>query len=117
MERILVVCGAGASSSFLVHWMRKGAIERGLQITLEPGGFGELESLRGDYDVVLVGQHLNHLFAEIVQSARESRARVALLPPVTFDAAGASAALDIVYDLLERPRPAAPDSRPIHQTH
>src|SRR6185312_12275417 len=65
VQRVLVVCGAGASSTFLVHWMRKAAEARGLDLTIEAGSSAQVPSELDGVTAVLVGAHLAEQFAAL----------------------------------------------------
>ena len=95
MTRILVLCGAGASSTFLVHWMRQGAAARRLDFDIRAGALDDLPTEFGT-DVVLVGPHLAGAFADILANASAHAYSAILLPALSFDATGADAALDLV---------------------
>jgi PTS system cellobiose-specific IIB component len=94
--RVLVICGAGASSTFLAHRMRAAAAARGLAPEIRSGAIDSLESQLPANDVVLVGSHLGERFADILALASLHGRRAVLLPALAFDAAGANAALDLV---------------------
>src|SRR6185503_20153261 len=64
MDLVLVVCGAGASSTFLASRMRMLATERGLDITARAASNLDLASHLPDARVLLVGPHLESSFAE-----------------------------------------------------
>jgi PTS system cellobiose-specific IIB component len=100
VQRVLVVCGAGASSTFLVHWMRKAAQARGLTLTIDAGSQDDLIERLGEVDAVLVGSHLVEDFARLRASADTVGVPAMLLPPLAFDAAGGSKALDLLDELL-----------------
>lgn len=100
MQRILVVCGAGASSTFLVHWMRRAADSRGLQLTIEAGSQDDVAAGLPHLSAVLVGSHLADAFPRLREAAAAAGVPALLLPPLGFDAAGASSALDLLEDLL-----------------
>lgn len=93
MQRVLVICGAGASSTFLVHWMRRLSTDRNLGLTVSAGATDDLPRRLPDTDVVLVGHHLSQSFAGIAALAGAAGVRAELLPPVTFDRDGAGAAI------------------------
>ncbi len=94
MRRILVVCGAGASSTFLVHWMRTVAQSRGIDLVIEAAGReGLVEHLEG-VSAVLVGAHLADVFDTVLAEAASAGVPATLLPSVSFDAAGAGMALE-----------------------
>src|SRR3546814_12074840 len=56
--RILVVCGAGASSTFVAQRVRRAAHERGLPYSAVAGTTGSLVIDLDSADIVLVGPHL-----------------------------------------------------------
>jgi PTS system cellobiose-specific IIB component len=92
--RILVVCGAGASSTFLAHRMRALAAERGVPVSVEAAAESDLAVLSAGVDVVLVGHHLHDRFDQLSQAVAAEGAAAVLLPPAVFTPAGAAAALD-----------------------
>jgi PTS system cellobiose-specific IIB component len=73
--KILVVCGAGASSSFVAMRIRRSAQARGIELQVVPTSAAQLEQVAADADVVLLGAHL-------AGDADDIRSRV------TADAAG-----------------------------
>jgi PTS system cellobiose-specific IIB component len=96
MQRILVICGAGASSTFLVHWLRKVAHDRGLDLAFQAGSRDDLSPRLADIDVVLVGSHLADSFPDLLSEAEAAQVHALLMPAVGFDAAGAGAVLDLI---------------------
>ena len=92
MASILVICAAGASSTFLVHRMRREALDRGLSVAVRAGTPHDL-SAAGPGDVVLVGHHLASEYPAMREEADALGIRLALLPAVSSDAEGARAAL------------------------
>lgn len=55
---VLLVCGSGASSSFMAAKMRFAAKEKGLEINLTARSEGEISNYIGDVDAIMVGPHL-----------------------------------------------------------
>ena len=94
MARILVVCGAGASSTFLAHRMRTLAAERGVPVSVEAAAESDLPVLSAGVDVVLVGHHLRDRFDRLSRVIASEGAAAVLLPPAVSAPAGAAAALD-----------------------
>lgn len=77
--KILVVCGAGASSTFVAQRLRRAASEAGLDWD---AAAGMEQSVAGsDHDLILVGPHLADRLEAIRQAAP---ARVAVLPDDVF---------------------------------
>ena len=65
MHRVLVVCGAGASSTFLAHRIRAAARGRDIDVTVSASSTIGLSERLDDIDVLLVGPHLAAQFDEL----------------------------------------------------
>lgn len=77
--RILVVCGAGASSTFVAQRLRRAAADAGLDWEAAAGAESAVSS--GDADLILLGPHL----ADRLESIRLiTRVPVAALPDDVF---------------------------------
>lgn len=77
--RILVVCGAGASSTFVAQRLRRAAAEAGLDWH---AAAGMEQSVTGsDHDLILIGPHLADRLEAI---RRAAPAQVAVLPDDVF---------------------------------
>jgi len=92
---MLVVCGAGASSTFLVHWMRRDIAARGLAAEVSAGSSHDVARRLADVDVLLVGAHLRSSYADLAAAASAVGVRAVLLPDLGYDAAGAAVAVDL----------------------
>jgi PTS system cellobiose-specific IIB component len=79
--KILVVCGAGASSTFVALKVRKVAAGQGITVSVEAGSADQLETF-ADVDVVLVGAHLSASLPALRERAAAVGAAVAVLPAV-----------------------------------
>jgi len=95
--RIVVVCGAGASSTFVAVKLRSAARARGAAVDVEPGSASQLESLAG-IDVVLVGAHLEAAVPALRERAAATGTAVAVLPPVSPAALDGDSALDLALN-------------------
>lgn len=67
--RIVVVCGAGASSTFVAMRIRNAAADRGLTLDAQAASVSQIEQRLGEAEVLLVGPHLADRFAAITQLA------------------------------------------------
>ena len=114
MDMILVVCGAGASSTFLASRMRALATERGLNLTARAASNLDLTSRLPDARVLLVGPHLESSFGELAAEAAEYSVPAALLPSTAFGPEGATEALDQALALFNTTTEAAPIERGPH---
>jgi len=104
VDKVLIVCGAGASSTFLALRLRGVARSRGLDLTVEAGTLSDLDERLAATDVLLVGPHLAERFAELQERADAADTRAALLPDTVFGGSGAELAADLVTELLAAPR-------------
>ncbi|MBW8872580.1 MAG: PTS IIB subunit [Leifsonia sp.] len=95
--RIVVVCGAGASSTFVAVKLRSAARNRGADVEVQPGSASQLESLAG-VDVVLVGAHLEYAVPALRERAAATGTAVAVLPPVSPAALDGERALDLALN-------------------
>ena len=82
--RILVVCGAGASSTFVAQRVQRAAHDRGLPYSAAAGTVRSLPIDLLATDIVLVGPHLGPELERITQDAATRGVRVALLPEDVF---------------------------------
>ena len=114
MEMILVVCGAGASSTFLASRMRALATSRGLDVTARAASNLDLASRLSDARVLLVGPHLESSFSALQAEAAEHSVPAALLPPTAFGPQGATDALAQALALLNPTTEDAPTERGSH---
>lgn len=94
--RILIVCGAGASSTFVAQRLRRAASAAGLEWDAAAGT--EASVATGTPDAVLVGPHL----ADRIDALRASAgAPVALLPDDIFADRDGERTLTLVRALLD----------------
>jgi PTS system cellobiose-specific IIB component len=107
--RILVVCGAGASSTFVAMWVRKAAAARGLDVIASASSETELDELAADNDVVLIGPHLADRFDDLAERVRARGASAVLVPEVVITTRDGDAALDLAL-AATAPDKTAPDT-------
>ncbi|KAA9111264.1 PTS sugar transporter subunit IIB [Microbacterium rhizomatis] len=101
--RILVVCGAGASSTFVAQRVRHAAHDRGLPYSAFAGTELSLPIDLDGADVVLVGPHLAHALERIRRDAAARGTTVVLLPPDIFTDLDGSRTLQLVRDAIDAP--------------
>lgn len=82
--RILIVCGAGASSTFVAKRVERAAREGGFPLSARAGSWGASiandsdRAVAADADLVLIGPHLSHMLHEA--RAQLAPVRVEVLP-------------------------------------
>jgi PTS system cellobiose-specific IIB component len=96
--KILIVCGAGASSAFVAHRVRVTGKERGLTLTVVAGSESDLPGSLDTIDVLLIGPHLAPRFDRISAQAKTRGVGVALLPASVLAARDGTLALDLAVD-------------------
>jgi cellobiose PTS system EIIB component len=101
--RILVVCGAGASSTFVAQRVRRAAHDRGFDYSASAGTEQSLPIDLDAADVVLVGPHLTHAVARIERDAQRRGVVVVLLPPDIFTDLDGTRTLELVRAAVSAP--------------
>ncbi|MDJ0337737.1 hypothetical protein [Cryobacterium sp. PH31-O1] len=104
--KILVVCGAGASSTFVALRLRRSATLRGLTVSVT--AITETDLLvrlsaavaRSPVDVVLIGPHLAPAFVAMAQQCADHGAQARLLPTSIFTDRDGEAALDLALNAM-----------------
>jgi len=112
--RILVVCGAGASSTFVAQRVRHAAHAAGRQLSAVAGTEQSLPIDLDAADVVLVGPHLQHALERVRREASRRDATVILLPDDVFtdlDGTRTLALVDSALAVPDAPPPPPPTER------
>jgi PTS system cellobiose-specific IIB component len=97
---ILVVCGAGASSTFVALRLRRAATARGIDLTVRAGSLELIDSAMPGADLVLVGPHLASHVERVRDAARavDDRIIVTLLPESAVTSRDGELALQTALD-------------------
>lgn len=106
--RILVVCGAGASSTFVAQRVRHAARAAGRDVSAIAGTEQSLPIDLDAADVVLLGPHLAHLLERIEKDAAHRGATVVLMPPDIFTDFDGTRALALIDATLHSPTEGTP---------
>jgi PTS system cellobiose-specific IIB component len=99
MTTILIVCGAGASSTFLASRMRAIAASRGESVTVQAASDDDIDTRLPSADVLLVGSHLSSSFDTLRARAAGFGVPAGLLAATTFGPGGAEAAYELFSSL------------------
>jgi PTS system cellobiose-specific IIB component len=103
MRTVLVVCGAGASSTFLALAMRTCAARRELALRIEPVGEAQLPDRLRHADALLVGMHLAARFPELQAAAAAVGLPAVLLTDGDVGGTGAERAIAAALSALDDP--------------
>ncbi|MDZ8161518.1 PTS sugar transporter subunit IIB [Microbacterium aquimaris] len=98
--RILVVCGAGASSTFVVQRLRQAAREQGVDVTATVATTQSLTIDLETADLVLVGPHLDEAVDRIRAEAAHVGSIVALMPADVYADMEGSRTLALVREAV-----------------
>ncbi len=109
--RILVVCGAGASSTFVAQRVRHAAHDQGLPYIAFAGTEVSLPIDLDAADVVLVGPHLAHAMERIERDAARRGTTVVLLPSDIFTDLDGTRTLALVQEAVMMPADSVPGHR------
>ncbi|MGW9112490.1 PTS sugar transporter [Microbacterium sp. NPDC055683] len=105
--RILVVCGAGASSTFVAHRVNRAARAAGLPYSAFAGAQASLPVDIDAADVVLVGPHLAASLDAIRSAAVPRGVAVVPLPDDVFSDTDGTRVLALVRAVAEPDAPVA----------
>jgi len=99
MTTILIVCGAGASSTFLAGRLRSIAAARGESVSVQAASDDDIDARLPSADVLLVGSHLSSSFELLRDRAADFGVPAGLLASTTFAPGGAEAAYELFSSL------------------
>lgn len=101
--RILVVCGAGASSTFVAMRLRHAAHDAGFDVHAVAGAVSSLPVDLDSTDILLVAPHLAEELPELRQLARDRGVQVVLLPDDVFTDRDGARTLRTILPALTTP--------------
>jgi PTS system cellobiose-specific IIB component len=96
--RILVVCGAGASSTFVAQRLRRAALESGLDYAATAVSRSALADRLGSAEIILIGPHLTDAIDGIRTDAAAFGVPVVVLPEDVFSDLDGARTLRLVTD-------------------
>ena len=100
--KIIVICGAGASSTFVAARLRRAAKEAGFDLTVSALPLASFAEQVGSASAVLAGAHLGDALSAVHALAREHGVPVAVLPAdIAQDREGVRA-LEIARETVSR---------------
>ena len=100
---IIVVCGAGASSTFVAHRIRRAAAARGIDVSATATSESQLDAALDGADVLLVGAHLGDRVGLLRARAAAASVPIAILTEAAATAADGEDALDVALEFAGAP--------------
>ena len=101
MMNILMICGGGFSSSFLVQNMKKAAQQMGGNITVDARSEAELSGMISTVDIVLITPQLRYNENSIKQICDRAGVPYDLIPPSDFGTMNGEAVLRLALRKIE----------------
>lgn len=102
MYKILLSCGAGASSGFIAQSMRKAAKKRKLECQIKAVSDIELNNYVTEYDILMIGPHISYRLPELEHLTADKHIRLAVIDQKKYALLDGSGVLDDALNLLEK---------------
>lgn len=96
MKRVLLICGAGASSGFMAQSIRKAARKEGYELKCEARSEAQLKEYLPEIDILLVGPHLAYMKKDIIKEAAEYEVDVEVIPQGIYGMLDGKKALELI---------------------
>ncbi|MBA9029160.1 PTS sugar transporter subunit IIB [Peribacillus huizhouensis] len=101
MTKVLLICGAGASSGFMANAIRKAGKKRGLEMSVQARSESQLSEYLTEIDVLLIGPHLKYMEDEILEKVSPYSIKVAVIPQMIYGTLDGNKACDLITKLIE----------------
>ena len=97
---VLLVCGSGASSSFMSAKMRVAAKKRGIDLNVKARAESEIANYYEDIDAIMIGPHLSVYYEEVKERYGEDCA-VILMKKDYYGKLDGDKAIDHLFEVLK----------------
>lgn len=99
---ILIICGGGFSSSFLVQNIKKAADKRDLKITVDAQAESALRGLVNTLDFVLITPQLRFNEKKIREVCDQAKVPCGIIPSMDFATMNGEAVIQFVLDTINQ---------------
>lgn len=99
MLRVLMICGAGASTGFMAQAARRAAKKENLDMHIEAKSTAYLESYLDSIDVLLLGSHFSYKEEEIRQEIAGRNIVFGVVPQKIFGSLDGKGLVDFIKQL------------------
>lgn len=103
MKKVLLTCGAGASSGFMAQKMRQAAKKKNLEYQIKAVSESEVNEYMKDYDILLIGPHLKYKLDSLQKEAKNYGISVQLIDEKIYGELDGERLLDQVDIMLSGP--------------
>lgn len=97
---VLLVCGAGASSSFMAAKMRVAAKNREIDLNVKARSESEIENYIEDVDAIMIGPHLS-VYYEGIKKRHEQDCCIILMKKDYYSKLDGNKAIDHLLEELD----------------
>ena len=100
MNRILLICAAGMSTSMLVKRMEAAAKRIDVKVEISAFGVDQVNEKLSDYDVVLLGPQIRYKQAEVTRLAAEQGKNAAVINSMDYGMMNGEKILKAALELI-----------------
>ncbi len=100
MNKIMLCCSAGMSTSMLVRKMEIVAADRGLEVEIKAFGASEFDDHVGNYEVVLLGPQVKYMQADFQKRADKHGIKVEPINMMDYGMQKGDKVLDYALSLI-----------------
>ena len=104
MKKVILMCGTGASSSFMASKTRKALLSRNANIEITARSDSELEDVMKTADLILIGPHLKFIKEEIINTIKESNLSIPVdvISQKIYGSLNGEALADYIIDVFKK---------------
>jgi cellobiose PTS system EIIB component len=95
--KVLLVCGAGMSTSILMKKMEKYAADNGIELQVEAHGFDVASEYAPDYECILVGPQIGYHKDDL---AEQTGLPTAVIPPADYGMGNCANIIKLAQSLI-----------------
>ncbi|MEN2667209.1 PTS sugar transporter subunit IIB [Listeria aquatica] len=100
-KKILLVCGAGASSGFVAAAARKAAKKSGLDFEIKAKSESELNDNLETTDLLLVAPHLKYMIDEVKDVCAEKGVKYGIIPQKIYGSLDGKGLVEFAEEVLK----------------
>lgn len=102
MTKVLLICGAGASSGFMANAIRKAGKKRKMDLSVQARSESQLSEYMSETDILLIGPHLKYMEDELKEKVSDHQIKVSVIPQDIYGLLDGNKACDLITELLEK---------------
>ncbi|GIP30358.1 PTS lactose transporter subunit IIB [Paenibacillus sp. J23TS9] len=100
-KKVLLVCGAGASSGFMAAAARKAVKKTGEDIEFKAKSEAELAENLNSVDLLLVAPHLKYMIEDVKDVCEAAGVKYGIIPQKVYGSLDGQGLVNVAKDFLE----------------